>query len=86
MTHPYESFGTHTRKDHLANLVETIANLPGAFAVWAASKEASFLHGRYVFSSWDVEELAKSEIISRLEADRDYLKMNVKGLQWGKKI
>ncbi|KAH7389955.1 hypothetical protein BKA66DRAFT_607920 [Pyrenochaeta sp. MPI-SDFR-AT-0127] len=62
------------------------ANLPGAFAVWAASKEASFLHGRYVFSSWDVEELANSETISRLEADRDYLKISVKGLQWGRKI
>jgi hypothetical protein len=27
-------------------------DLPGAFAVWAASKEAEFLHGRYVFASW----------------------------------
>jgi hypothetical protein len=61
-------------------------NLPGSFAVWAASKEASFLHGRYVWAAWDVEELAQSEVVERLEKDRDYLKISVKGLAWGKKI
>jgi hypothetical protein len=33
-----------------------------------------------------VEELASKEMIERLEADRDYLKIGVKGLQWGKKV
>ncbi|PVH98356.1 NAD(P)-binding protein [Periconia macrospinosa] len=61
-------------------------NLPGAFAVWAASKEASFLHGRYVFASWDVEELARGEFTSCFDADRDYLRITVKGLDWMKKI
>jgi hypothetical protein len=61
------------------------ANLPGAFAVWAASPEAKFLHGRYVYAAWDVEELARPEIMERLEADRDYLQVSVKGLKWGKK-
>ncbi|CAI6339399.1 unnamed protein product [Periconia digitata] len=60
-------------------------NLPGAFAVWAASRDASFLHGRYVFCHWDVEELADSEVGSRLKSDRDYLKLTVKGLNWMKK-
>lgn len=67
-------------------LIIQLENLPGAFTVWAASKEASFLHGRYVFSSWDVEELANTEITSRLAKDRDYLKISVKGLDWMKKI
>lgn len=35
--------------------------LPGDFAVWAASKEARFLHGRLVWSGWDVEELKAME-------------------------
>lgn len=67
-------------------LIIQLENLPGAFTVWAASKDASFLHGRYVFSSWDVEELADKEITSRLAKDRDYLKISVKGLDWMKKI
>ena len=32
-------------------------NLPGSFAVWAASPEAKFLNGKYVWSNWDVGEL-----------------------------
>ncbi|KAI9692017.1 MAG: hypothetical protein M1820_009592 [Bogoriella megaspora] len=32
-------------------------DLPGHFAVWLASKEAEFLHGRFVWAHWDVEEL-----------------------------
>lgn len=33
------------------------ANLPGNFAVWAASPEARFLNSKYVYCNWDVEEL-----------------------------
>lgn len=32
-------------------------NLPGHFCVWLASGEASFLSGRFVWASWDVEEM-----------------------------
>ena len=31
--------------------------LPGDFAVWLASPEADFLHGRLVWAQWDVDEL-----------------------------
>ena len=31
--------------------------LAADFAVWAVSPEASFLHGRFVWANWDVEEL-----------------------------
>ena len=32
-------------------------NLAGQFALWLASKEADFLAGRFVYASWDVDEL-----------------------------
>ncbi|KAI1360182.1 cellulase signal transduction associated dehydrogenase [Xylaria arbuscula] len=40
-------------------------SLPADFLVWIASPEASFLQGKLVFSSWDVDELKarKKEII-----------------------
>lgn len=31
--------------------------LPGNFAVWASTEEARFLHGRFVWCNWDVEEM-----------------------------
>jgi hypothetical protein len=31
--------------------------LPGDFAVWLASPEASFLAGKFVWAQWDVDEL-----------------------------
>ncbi|KAJ6119515.1 Sorbose reductase SOU1 [Penicillium sp. IBT 18751x] len=33
--------------------------LPGNFAVWAATNEAAFLHGRYCWAGWDIEEMRK---------------------------
>ncbi len=55
--------------------------LPASYAVWAASKEARFLHGRFVWASWDVEELAKGEIRKRLESEVDFLRMGIWGLK-----
>ncbi|KAH0538853.1 hypothetical protein FGG08_004570 [Glutinoglossum americanum] len=55
-------------------------NLPGHFAVWAASPDAAFLHGRFVWACWDVDELRTGEIRKRIDADPDYLKIGVKGL------
>jgi NADP-dependent 3-hydroxy acid dehydrogenase YdfG len=34
-----------------------IVNLPASFMVWAASKEAKFLNGRFAWANWDVDEL-----------------------------
>jgi hypothetical protein len=31
--------------------------LPADFVVWAASPEAKFLKGKFVWSNWDVEEM-----------------------------
>jgi len=55
-------------------------SLPGHFAVWAASPDAAFLHGRFVWASWDVDELRVGEIRKRMDSDSDYLKVGVKGL------
>lgn len=57
--------------------------LTGAFAVWAASKEAAFLHGRTVWVSWDVEELATGELRKRLDDDFYFLRGTIAGLNGG---
>lgn len=43
-------------------------SLAADFAVWAASTEAKCLHGRFVWASWDVDELKaiKEEIAASL--------------------
>lgn len=53
-------------------------NLPGHFSVWAASPEAEFLHGRFVWAHWDVEQL--KGIKSRIENDYNFLKVGIVGL------
>ncbi|KAL4942564.1 hypothetical protein BDV06DRAFT_222085 [Aspergillus oleicola] len=40
-----------------ATLPVDSVDLPANFAVWLASKEASFLNGRLVWANWDVDEL-----------------------------
>lgn len=52
-------------------------DLPGAFSVWAASKEAAFVHNRIVWASWDVEELAKGDVRKRIGEHDDYLRISV---------
>ena len=55
-------------------------DLPGHFAVWAASDEAKLLHGRFTWANWDVEALKHGEIGSMIEKDSDFLKIGVVGL------
>ncbi|KAK0719058.1 hypothetical protein B0T21DRAFT_351819 [Apiosordaria backusii] len=43
--------------------------LPGNFAVWAATPEAKFLHGRFLAAWWDVNELQNSGLRQKLESD-----------------
>ncbi|KAI1170550.1 NAD(P)-binding protein [Nemania sp. FL0916] len=58
-------------------------NLPGDFAVWAASPEASFLHGRFVWAAWDVDQLKSGKIRNYIEENRDFLRVGVNGLGEG---
>ncbi|KAH7087178.1 putative short-chain dehydrogenase [Paraphoma chrysanthemicola] len=57
--------------------------LTGSFAVWAASKEAAFLHGRTVWASWDVDELATGKLRKRIDEDFYFLRGTVAGLNAG---
>jgi hypothetical protein len=38
-------------------IASVTANLPASFMVWAASKEAKFLNGKFAWANWDVDEL-----------------------------
>ncbi|EED18515.1 short-chain dehydrogenase, putative [Talaromyces stipitatus ATCC 10500] len=55
-------------------------DLCGAFAVWTATDEAKFLHGRFVWASWDVEELASGELRKRIDEDPYFLRTSISGL------
>jgi hypothetical protein len=61
-------------------LTTRLVKLPGDFAVWAASNEAEFLHGRFVWANWDVDELQTGPLREKIENDPGFLKMTVKGL------
>ncbi|KAH8678449.1 putative short-chain dehydrogenase [Xylariales sp. PMI_506] len=60
-------------------------DLPGAFAVWTASDEAKFLHGRLAWCTWDVTELANGETAKKSEENPDYLRLGVIGLRGAKR-
>jgi hypothetical protein len=38
-----------------------VVSLPAHFMVWAASDEAKFLNGKFVWANWDVDELKAGE-------------------------
>ncbi|KAI8161649.1 putative transporter [Colletotrichum sp. SAR 10_70] len=52
-------------------------SLPADFLVWAASKEAAFLNGKFAFANWDVEELKASA--GKIEGGAD-LSLMLRGL------
>ena len=51
--------------------------LPGQFAVWLASQEATFLKGRFVWANWDVQELGERK--GSFESDPQLLKVGLIG-------
>lgn len=55
-------------------------DLAGHFAVWAASHEAEFLHGRFVWANWDVDEIKTGDIGEKIEKDPNFLKVGIEGL------
>ncbi|KAK3213472.1 hypothetical protein GRF29_28g20766 [Pseudopithomyces chartarum] len=60
-------------------------DLPGAFAVWAATEEAAFVHNRVVWATWDVTELATSDIRAYLNEDETFLRLGVIGFDLSKR-
>lgn len=66
--------------DLLTVCYQPLDNFADHFPVWAASKEASFLHGRYIWANWDAEGLSKGAIRNNIEADPWYLEVGgIKG-------
>ncbi|KAK8137215.1 NAD(P)-binding protein [Apiospora sp. TS-2023a] len=55
-------------------------DLPGQFAVWAASREAAFLHGRFVWTEWDVDEMKSGDVRKKIEEDPTYLQVGIHGV------
>ncbi|PKK44929.1 hypothetical protein CI102_10863 [Trichoderma harzianum] len=55
-------------------------NLPAALSVWAATPDAAFLHGRFIWSNWDVDELRSGEAAKLIDSDPNYLRIGVSGL------
>ena len=55
------------------------AELAGDFAVWLASPEAAFLHGRFVQAAWDLDELRTGKMRERIDSDPFFLKSGVLG-------
>ncbi|KAF5550414.1 short-chain alcohol dehydrogenase/reductase [Fusarium napiforme] len=53
--------------------------LPGDFAVWAASEEAEFLHGRFIWAKWDVDELKNGPLRKKIESDASLFRVGVSG-------
>ncbi|KAK6612486.1 short chain dehydrogenase [Botrytis cinerea] len=64
----------------LSETSRTADNLPGHFAVWAASSEAAFLHGRFAWAAWDVNEMQSGEFKKRTETDANFLTLKLVGL------
>ncbi|OAA44454.1 NAD(P)-binding domain protein [Beauveria brongniartii RCEF 3172] len=55
-------------------------NLSGHFAVWAASREAEFLHGRFVWAKGDIDEIKAGDIGKKIGKDSNFLKIGIEGL------
>ena len=49
--------------------------LPADFCLWLAGPESDFLHGRFVWANWDVDELA--ELKERFAKEPGFLTVSV---------
>lgn len=57
--------------------------MPAGAAVWLASPEATFLHGRFIWASWDVDELKEGDVRKRIDEDIIFLKFGLNGVKNG---
>ncbi|RSL61510.1 hypothetical protein CEP51_013618 [Fusarium floridanum] len=55
-------------------------NLPGRWAVWASTSQATFLHGRFAWVAWDVDELGSGDVRRRIDTDPSFLTLKFVGL------
>ncbi|KAE9395774.1 short-chain dehydrogenase/reductase [Gymnopus androsaceus JB14] len=81
--HPGTQYSEFASKNYDRNAVnwDKMA-LPADFSVWAASPEASWLHGRFLWAHWDVDELrADGEVLQQFNDESGFLKVGVQGLK-----
>ncbi|WAO89961.1 Hypothetical protein NCS54_00736500 [Fusarium falciforme] len=55
-------------------------NLPGRWALWASTSQATFLHGRFAWAAWDVDELRSGDVKRRMDTDPEFLTLQFVGL------
>ncbi|KAJ5544704.1 short-chain dehydrogenase/reductase [Penicillium sp. DV-2018c] len=55
-------------------------NLPGHFCVWASTPAAGFLHGRFVWANWDVDELMARQ--TEISSQDGMLKIGLQGSEY----
>ena len=53
-------------------------SLSAHMAVWLASRDAAFLHGRFIWANWDADELMQMK--DKISADPGFLKIGVTGV------
>lgn len=56
-----------------------LVELPGDFCAWAATPQAHFLHGRFVWANWDVDELIQRQ--GSINGDSGMLKIGLQGVE-----
>ncbi|KAF4443207.1 hypothetical protein F53441_11516 [Fusarium austroafricanum] len=81
--HPGGVFTESARRvsgDAIKGLVPDDEDLPGHLAVWAATPEATFLHGRFIWANWDVDELKSGHVREQIDTDEHFLKIGMEGL------
>ncbi|EEY19310.1 conserved hypothetical protein [Verticillium alfalfae VaMs.102] len=54
--------------------------LPSDYGVWAATKEAEFLHGKFVWAGWDMDELRSEESQRQFERNPRHLSIRLVGI------
>jgi NAD(P)-dependent dehydrogenase (short-subunit alcohol dehydrogenase family) len=57
-----------------------VDSLPGHFAVWAATSEAKFLHGRFCWANWDIDELRSGQVTDEISKNSSFLRVGIEGL------
>lgn len=48
--------------------------------MWASTPEAAFLHGRFVWAAWDIDEYSNGGDRKRFETDEDFLRVSLGGI------
>jgi NAD(P)-dependent dehydrogenase (short-subunit alcohol dehydrogenase family) len=64
----------------------SLVDLPAHFIVWSASPQAEFLHGRFIWANWDVNELKGEAFRKQLDENPKLLTVGVEGLSESKNL